>query len=94
MVIAAFQGVEGAHSEVVLRAHFAARGEAVETLGVPSFRDVAAAVVSGRARYGLLPVDNVISGTFRDGYDLIAQFDLEPVRRHLVDRLTELGVSR
>jgi chorismate mutase/prephenate dehydratase len=80
MVIAAFQGIEGAHSEVVLRAHFGARGEPVEPLGVPSFRDVAAAVVSGRARYGLLPVDNVISGTFRDGYDLIAQFDLEPVR--------------
>jgi 3-deoxy-7-phosphoheptulonate synthase len=80
MAIAAFQGVEGAHSDIVLRAHFAARGEPVETLGVPAFRDVAAAVVAGKARYGLLPVDNVISGTFRDGYDLVAQFDLEPVR--------------
>ena len=80
MVIAAFQGVDGAHSEVVLRAHFGARGEPVEAMGLPSFRDVAAAVVSGRARYGLLPIDNVISGTFRDGYDLIAQFDLQPVR--------------
>jgi chorismate mutase/prephenate dehydratase len=80
MATAAFQGIEGAHSEVVLRAHFAARGEPVETIGVPTFRDVAATVVSGKARYGLLPIDNVISGTFRDGYDLIAQFDLQPVR--------------
>src|SRR5262249_50712712 len=63
--------------------HFEARGEKVETTGVPTFRDVAAAVVAGRARYGLLPVDNAIAGTFRDGYDLIAQYDLRPVRELL-----------
>ncbi|HEX9294802.1 MAG TPA: prephenate dehydratase domain-containing protein, partial [Polyangiaceae bacterium] len=80
MVTAAFQGIEGAHSEVALRSHFGARSKAVETIGVPTFRDVAAAIVAGRARYGLLPVDNAIAGTFRDGYDLIAQYDLVPVR--------------
>src|SRR4051794_4420583 len=80
MVTAAFQGIEGAHSEVALRSHFEGRGDGVETLGVPTFHDVAAAVVVGRARYGLLPVDNAIAGTFRDGYDLIAQYDLVPVR--------------
>jgi chorismate mutase/prephenate dehydratase len=80
MVTAAFQGIEGAHSQVALRTHFAGRGDKVETLGVPTFRDVAAAVVAGRARYGLLPIDNAIAGTFRDGYDLVAQYDLLPVR--------------
>jgi chorismate mutase/prephenate dehydratase len=80
---AAFQGIEGAHSEVALHAHFASRGEPIETSGVPTFREVASAVVSGRARYGLLPVDNAIAGTFRDGYDLIAQYDLVPVREIL-----------
>jgi chorismate mutase/prephenate dehydratase len=83
MVTAAFQGIEGAHSDVALRTHFDGRGEKVDTLGVPTFRDVAAAVVAGRARYGLLPVDNAIAGTFRDGYDLVAQYDLLPVREIL-----------
>jgi len=83
MVTAAFQGIEGAHSEVALRTHFGGRGDKVETLGVPTFRDVAAAVVAGRARYGLLPIDNAIAGTFRDGYDLVAQYDLLPVREIL-----------
>src|SRR6266566_2823031 len=83
MVTAAFQGIEGAHSDVALRTHFVGRGEKVDTVGVPTFRDVAAAVVAGRARYGLLPVDNAIAGTFRDGYDLVAQYDLVPVREIL-----------
>jgi len=80
---AAFQGIEGAYSDVALQSHFAERGEPIETTGVPSFREVASAVVSGRARYGLLPVDNAIAGTFREGYDLIAQYDLKPVREIL-----------
>jgi len=83
MVTAAFQGIEGAHSDVALRTHFEARGDKVETVGVPTFREVAAAVVAGRARYGLLPIDNAIAGTFRDGYDLVAQYDLLPVREIL-----------
>lgn len=83
MLIAAYQGVDGAHSDVALRAHFHARNASVETLGLPSFREVAIAVVSGRARYGLLPVENTIGGTFRDGYELIARYELRPVREIL-----------
>jgi 3-deoxy-7-phosphoheptulonate synthase len=80
MIIAAYQGVEGAYSELLLRRHFGAREEPVETLGVPTFRDVAVALLSGRARYGVLPLENTVAGTFREGYDLLAQYDLMPVR--------------
>ena len=80
MLIAAYQGIDGAHSDVALRAHFRDRGVTVETLGLPAFRDVAVAVLSGRARYGLLPLENSIAGSFRDGYDLIARYELRPVR--------------
>lgn len=80
MLTAAYQGIEGAHSDIALRAHFRDRGRDVETVGLSTFREVAVFVTSGRARYGLLPVDNAIAGTFRDGYDLIAQYDLRPVR--------------
>jgi 3-deoxy-7-phosphoheptulonate synthase len=80
MITAAYQGVDGAYSDVLLRQHFGARGEDVETLGLPTFRDVAVALLAGRARYGVLPLENTLIGTFQVGYDLIAQYDLVPVR--------------
>jgi chorismate mutase/prephenate dehydratase len=80
MVTAAYQGIEGAYSDVLLHRHFKARGETVETIGLPTFRDVAVALLAGRARYGVLPLENTVAGTFRDGYDLVAQYDLLPVR--------------
>jgi prephenate dehydratase len=47
---------------------------------LPTFRDVAVALLAGRARYGVFPLENTIAGTFREGYDLVAQYDLSPVR--------------
>ena len=80
MITALYQGVEGAYSDVLLRRHFGARGEEVETVGLPTFRDVAVALLAGRGRYAVLPLENTVAGTFRDGYDLVAQYDLTPVR--------------
>ncbi len=79
-ITAAYQGIEGSHSQVILQDHFKKRGAEVDLIGAPTFRDVAVAVATGKARYGLLPLDNAISGTFRDGYDLIVRYNLAPVR--------------
>ncbi|MBN2194399.1 MAG: 3-deoxy-7-phosphoheptulonate synthase [Polyangiaceae bacterium] len=76
---AAFQGIEGAHSAIALATFFAKLQLDCELVGTPTFREVATAVVSGRAEVGLLPIDNAIAGTVRDGYDLIAQYDLVPL---------------
>ena len=76
---AAYQGIEGAYSAVALAAYFEARGVEHEALGVATFQQVATAVVGSRAEVGLLPVDNAIAGTVRDGYDLLARFDLVPI---------------
>ena len=78
-VVAAYQGIEGSYSSVALEAYFTARGVALRGLGVRTFRDVATAVLGGRAEVGLLPIDNAISGTIRDSYDLLAQYELLPV---------------
>ncbi len=80
MITASYQGVPGAYSDVLLRRHFEARKDTLETLGLPTFRDVAVSLCAGRARYGVLPLENTVAGTFREGYDLIAQYDLVPVR--------------
>ena len=80
-MIGAFEGIDGAHSQLALEAYFRARSgaEGASTLGTPSFRAAAVAVSAGRADVGIVPIDNAIAGTVRDGYDLLLEFDLIPV---------------
>jgi 3-deoxy-7-phosphoheptulonate synthase len=74
---AAFEGIEGAYSHVVLDAYATRRGVTFEPLGCASFRAVAHAVLGGRADVGLLPIDNAIAGTIREGYDVLAEYELD-----------------
>src|SRR6202790_5732945 len=74
---AAFEGIEGSYSHAVLEAYAARRGVTFIPLGCPSYRGVAHAVLSGRADVGLLPVDNAIAGTIREGYDTLAEYELD-----------------
>jgi 3-deoxy-7-phosphoheptulonate synthase len=76
---AAFEGIEGAYSHVVLEAYAARRGVAFEPLGCASYRAVAHAVLSGRADVGIFPIDNAIVGTIREGYDVLAEYELDPL---------------
>jgi len=76
---AAFEGIEGAYSHVVLETYAGRRGVAFEPLGCATFRAVAHAVLSGRADVGLLPIDNAIAGTIREGYDVLAEYELDPL---------------
>jgi 3-deoxy-7-phosphoheptulonate synthase len=76
---AAFEGIEGAYSHVVLEAYAGRRGVTFEPLGCATFRAVAHAVLGGRADVGLLPIDNAIAGTIREGYDILAEYELDPL---------------
>jgi 3-deoxy-7-phosphoheptulonate synthase len=76
---AAFEGIEGAYSHVVLEAYAGRRGVTFEPSGCPTFRAVAHAVLGGRADVGLLPIDNAIAGTIREGYDILAEYELDPL---------------
>jgi len=74
---AAFEGIEGSYSHAVLGAYAQRRGVEFSPLGCASYRAVAHAVLSGRADLGLLPVDNAIAGTIREGYDTLAEYELD-----------------
>ena len=74
---AAFEGIEGSYSHAVLEAYAARRGVVFVPQGCASYRAVAHAVLSGRADLGLLPVDNAIAGTIREGYDVLAEYELD-----------------
>ena len=75
----AYQGIDGAHSKLVLDAFFDRKGHGITATGVPTFRQVAIAVVNGKADVGIVPIDNAIAGTVRDGYDILAEYELAPI---------------
>jgi prephenate dehydratase len=74
----AFQGEAGAFSEEALRAYFGEQ-EGVVVLPRRAFRGVAEAVVSGEAEYGILPVENTISGRVTDACDVLSTSSLAVV---------------
>src|SRR5256885_4132943 len=68
----AFQGEPGAYSEEAL---FLLAPDA-ESQPHREFRDVAQAVLDGRAQYGLLPIENSLVGSIATNFDLIADSGL------------------
>jgi prephenate dehydratase len=68
----AFQGATGAYSEA---AALSACPHA-EPIPHDTFEDVFAAVASGRASHGILPVENSIGGSIHRNYDLLLEHDL------------------
>lgn len=67
-VSVAFQGVPGAYSELAAFQHF---GKEARPLPCPEFADVFRAVLSGKARYGILPIENSLTGSIHQNFDLL-----------------------
>ena len=70
--VVAYAGEPGAFAEDAVLAAFG--DVAREPYG--SFRQVFEAVADGRARAGVVPIENVINGTVRENYDLLIEHDL------------------
>ena len=71
--IVAFQGELGAYSEQAVRQHFSPD---MATLPCRTFLSITDALQSGRAQYGMLPVENSLAGTVIPAYDLLMDYDL------------------
>lgn len=78
-MIVAFQGENGAYSEAGLFAHF---GDEVASLPCESFDAVFAAVNSGAAACGFIPVENSLAGSIHRNYDLLLQHELVVTGEH------------
>lgn len=78
-LIVAFQGVEGAYSQMAAEQHFASWDVTLECRGQVSFLAMLEAVASGAADYGMLPVENTTAGSINEAYDLLAQTSLTVV---------------
>jgi prephenate dehydratase len=85
--VVAFQGVAGAYSEMAaLQA-----ADPAEPRGYPTFHEVFAAVTSGEAGLGVVPVENSLAGAVYQNFDLLLETDLHiaaekivRVRHHLL----------
>ncbi len=67
----AFQGERGAFSEKAIQMEFQ---DPVEPLPRPQFRGVFEAVLSGEARYGVIPIENSLAGSIHENYDLLLEY--------------------
>jgi prephenate dehydratase len=71
--IVAYQGEPGAYSQEAIFQHF---GSQVNTLPCQTFEEIFAAVETGKATLGLLPIENSSAGSINQSYDLLLDSDL------------------
>jgi 3-deoxy-7-phosphoheptulonate synthase len=70
---AAFIGALGAYSHKAAIQYF---GDDIRHWPKETFRDVFKAVDSGDAEYGVIPLENSLSGSIHENYDLLQEYDL------------------
>ena len=75
-LVVAYAGTTGAWGHLAAQRHFSARGNDVEFRAFDSFKEAMAAVKSGMAHFGMLPIENSTAGSINENYDLLAQMNL------------------
>ncbi|MCB0209010.1 MAG: prephenate dehydratase [Anaerolineae bacterium] len=73
MTTVAFQGVGGAYSETAIYQYF---GPNTKTIACTSLIEVFQAVETNRADFGILPVENALTGSHPQAYELLMERDL------------------
>ncbi len=71
-MLVAFQGERGAFSEQALLRYF--HSDTVVPAPQPDFRGVFDAVLEGRCRYGIVPLENSLAGSIHENFDLLLQY--------------------
>ena len=74
--MAAYLGEPGSFSHIACRQYM---GEDAAMAGQPSFRAIFEAVQSGEARYGIVPLENALTGSIHENYDLLLEYELNIV---------------
>lgn len=75
----AFMGVEGANADLACRQ----KEPYMHTLALPSFEDVFQAVEDGRARLGMIPIENSQAGRVAEIHNILPRTNLHIVAEHI-----------
>lgn len=75
----AFMGVEGANADLACRQ----KEPYMHTLALPSFEDVFTAVEEGRARLGMIPIENSQAGRVAEIHNILPRTKLHIVAEHI-----------
>ncbi|GAA5522992.1 prephenate dehydratase [Aliifodinibius salicampi] len=75
----AYQGTEGAYSDLAATRHFEERYTEVHSVGYDTFRQAAKAVEEGKVDYAILPIENTTAGSISDTYDILGDGNLHIV---------------
>ncbi len=91
----AFQGEQGAYSELAAREYF---GDRKKFVPMHEFKDVYNAVSTGKTQYGIIPIENSLTGSIHQNYDLLLEGRLLIVGEILLNishyLITNRGVNR
>ncbi len=71
---AAFIGEYGAYSHKASLGYF---GDEIKPIPANSFKDIFSAVHSGITKYGVIPLENSLSGSIHENFDLLQEYDLK-----------------
>ena len=71
---AAFIGEYGAYSHKASLGYF---GDEIKPVPAKTFKDIFNAVQSGTTQYGVIPLENSLSGSIHENYDLLQEYDLK-----------------
>ena len=88
-MIVSFQGERGAYSEDAIYKYF---GEEVDVLPCKYLGDVFESVKMKRADYGVVPIENSITGSIVETYDLFLNYDLK-VRGEVIVKVTHCLIT-
>ena len=69
--VVGYQGIAGAFSQSAVENFF---GEGTKNIGYRDFEDVYVALENGEIDYGVLPIENSLTGSINDNYDLIRKY--------------------
>lgn len=75
----AFMGVAGANADLACRQNY----PYMKTLPLNSFEDVFKAVAEGRAKYGMVPIENSQAGRVAEIHNLLPRTNLHIVAEHM-----------
>ncbi len=69
-----FQGVEGAYSQLAMMAFF--QDKMKECFHVDTWRDAMDSIISGKADYAVLPIENSLAGSIEENFDLLSEYNV------------------